>query len=115
MEHETAHFSFQIHESLHGQLIALQSETADNAYTSRSDIRVVTKGLALMHIADMHLYHRALQRAHAIVQRDAGVSISARVEHHAVIRKTHFLQFIDQRSLAVALEVFKLYVGKLGA
>ena len=49
-----------------------------------ADVRQVAKGLALVRIGDMHFDYRHLDRLDRVVQRHAGVGVSARVEQHGL-------------------------------
>ncbi len=70
--------------------------------------------LALMHIADMHLYDGAMERADAVEQGDARMGIGAGVEHDArtVGGETHLLHLVDQLALNVALVIAELHIGE---
>ena len=70
--------------------------------------------LALMHIADMHLHDGAMERADAVEQRDARVSVGTGVEHDArtVGGEAHLLHLVDQLALNVALVIAELHIGE---
>ena len=66
--------------------------------------------LALMHIRDMHLDDRTLERADAIVQGHTGVGIGTGIENDAVERETYLLHLVDELALDIALKVANLHV-----
>lgn len=69
--------------------------------------------LALVHIRDMNFNHRARQRPNTILQSDARVGVSARIQHDAIILEAYFLHLIDQFAFDVTLVEIKLNACKL--
>ena len=70
----------------------------------------MTELLTFVNIGDMYLYHRTFHAADAILQGNAGMCVGTSVEYHAVIRKTYFLQLVDELTLDVALVIFDFHI-----
>ena len=104
------------YQSFYGQAVAVESEATDHAETGGGDKRLVTERLALMHIGDMNLDDRALQRADAIVERHTCVGIGTRIENDAVVafEEAHLLHLVDELTLNITLETGNLDTGELG-
>src|SRR5690606_18241578 len=64
------------------QLIAERTEPRDGALGRHRDEALVPIGLARVRVRDVHLDHRRLDRADRVVDRQAGMRQSARVQQH---------------------------------
>ena len=72
-----------VQQRFHPKSVRVESEATDDTATSGRYHRVVTKLLALVNIADMYLNHREVERTNAVMQGNACVGISPRVEYGA--------------------------------
>ena len=63
----------------------------------------------------MHFHHWCAYGADAIGKSDASVGVSTGVKHNAIAREAHRLEFVDELTLVVALEIVYLHVGEKGA
>ena len=100
---------------LNSQPIGVEPEAGNHAQTSTRDHRAMAELLAFVHVGNMNLHHRALQRANAVLQGDARMGVGTCVEHDAVGLEAHLLQLVDQLTLDVALVIGNLHIGELGA
>ena len=69
---------------------------------------MVAELLALMHIADVYLYHGRADGAYAVVQRHAGVRVCPGIKHYAVCRESHLVHLVYQFALDIALIVVNI-------
>ena len=53
----------------------------------------------------MHFYHRCRHRFDGIQQGDGGVRISTRIQNDTIIIKADFVDFVDQLTFYIALEI----------
>ncbi len=70
----------------------------------------MAESLARANIADVHFYDRRLQASDAVLQSHAGMCIGTRIQDYAIEAEAHFLHFIDELALYVALIVAELDV-----
>ena len=72
----------------------------------------MTELLALVHIRDVNLDHRCLERTDTVLQSYRGVGVGASIQHNAVVAKANLLHLVNQFALYVALIVLDVDVGK---
>ena len=82
-------------ESINGQSVAIQTESAYHSKACGADGTMMTKLLTLVHIANMYLYHRSADSLDCIQEGNAIVCISTSVEHYAIVVKAHLVYLID--------------------
>ena len=70
----------------------------------------MAKSFACGDVADVDFYYGCLQASYAVLQSYAGVCVGACIQDDAVEIESHFLHFIDEFALYVALEIGELNV-----
>src|SRR6218665_1845903 len=97
-----------LRQAVHGQTVARHAKAAQHGLGRRCHMGMVAKRLARVHVADVQLNQRDPGALGGIVQRDAGVGVSAGVDDHArkLAARVHAARFVDpveQRAFVVAL------------
>ena len=94
------------------ELIALQPKAADHTLTCSRYQRLVTELLTLMHVGDVHLDDRTLQRTDAVVQGHAGVGVGSGIQYNTVVapKESRLLHLVDQFAFHVTLEIVDLHL-----
>src|SRR5574343_832868 len=99
-----------------GQQIALGTKPGDRADSLVGEIRLVAERLAGMHIGQMHLDKRDIQRQHGIAQCNAGVRTRRRIYNQKIkVFATCCMQSLDQRTFMVTLKGFQYDASTFGA
>ena len=84
--------------------------SADDPLATRTYHTLVAKFLALVHIADVYLDGRCADRLEGIQQSHAGVGVSTRIKHYAIVVESYLVDAVDEVTLMVALQVVNLYL-----
>ena len=66
------------------------------------------EGFPVCNVGDMHLHHGGLHRLYGVPDPDRGMGVGRRIEDDPIIRKTHFLYFVDQLPFYIGLEIIQL-------
>ena len=70
----------------------------------------MAESFARADIADVHFYDRSFQASDTVLQGHAGMRVGSRIEDYAVETESHFLHFVDELALYIALIVAELDV-----
>ena len=65
-----------------------------------------------MHIRDVNLDNRCLQRADAVLQSYRCVGVGSCIQHDTIVAEAHLLHLVNQNTLDVALKVLDVYIGE---
>ena len=86
-----------------GHRIAIDAEPHNHAVSSGRDIGVVPKHLALVHVGNVHLDHRAVEGVKRIKDRDGGVGIGTGVDDDPGVGCARLVDPVDQLALVIGL------------
>src|SRR6266566_4358980 len=93
----------QVRDPLQRELIALRTAAGDHAGRTERHVRMVPELLPLMHVRDMYLDYRRLERVQRVQEGDRGVRECRRIDHDPAGGLPPFVDPVDQLVLAVAL------------
>ena len=92
-------------ESIDCQPVAVETESADDAFASGRDHAVVTEVYALMYVADVYLDNGGVDRLDSVKQSYAVVSVCGSVEDYAIAIKPYLMNLVDELAFGVTLEI----------
>lgn len=103
---------FHVQQGLYSQAVAVQAKAANHSLARRADGAMAAELLALVHIADMHLYHRGAHALDGIHQCQAVVGVCPGIQDYTVQFEPNFVYLVYQFAFHVALVVVYADVGE---